>query len=310
MVTYGFFDSQNGDRKYNANQMSEYFKGLISDGVYESVGDGMVVEAAEGMTVSIGTGRAIIDCKWLDNSASELVEITMADLVNPRYTAIVVRLDNNRRLMEFDTVDGEAAADPDYPTTTWTDEVKELVLAYVLVGAGATSISQSEITDARSLDVCGWVTGLVDHISIENLYLQWVDLFNAYYTDMQAAFQEWFDDLVGELRVQTTIQNYEESPTRKSGSPAYYQFAPTGYKYEDNDIFFVYINGLKALPWTDYDFIVTDRGTEDEEVRFYMTNDNAENDIYIECLKSRIGFNCLGTPGAVFVNELGQYIRV
>ena len=121
MVTYGFFDSQNGDRKYNADQMSEYFKGLISNGVYESVGEGMVVEAASGMNVSIGTGRAIIDCKWLDNSASELVEITMADLVNPRYTAIVVRLDENRRLMEFDTVDGEAAADPEYPTVTWTD---------------------------------------------------------------------------------------------------------------------------------------------------------------------------------------------
>lgn len=310
MITYGFFDSENGDRRYNADQMSRYFDGLITDGVYESVGDAFVVQAATGMNVSVGSGRAIIDCKWLDNSSTVLVNISPADLVKPRYSAVVLRLDKNQRLMEIASIDGEPATEPEKPEPTVTEDIKELILAYILVPVASNQIVQSNIEDARSLDVCGWVTGLIDQLDISNLYLQWVDLFNAYYTDMQAAFQEWFDDLVGELRVQTTIQNYEESPTRKSGSPAYYQFAPTGYKYEDNDIFFVYINGLKALPWTDYDFIVTDRGTEDEEVRFYMTNDNAENDIYIECLKSRIGFNCLGTPGAVFVNELGQYIRV
>lgn len=38
-VTYGFFNSVNGDRKYNADQMSSYFDGLVTDGVYEKIGD-------------------------------------------------------------------------------------------------------------------------------------------------------------------------------------------------------------------------------------------------------------------------------
>ena len=38
-VTYGFFSSLNSDRLYNADQMSNYFKGLITNGVYESVDD-------------------------------------------------------------------------------------------------------------------------------------------------------------------------------------------------------------------------------------------------------------------------------
>ena len=48
-VTYGFFNSVlvNGmqDRRYNADQMSTYFKGLISDGVYQNVGGGLQVRA-------------------------------------------------------------------------------------------------------------------------------------------------------------------------------------------------------------------------------------------------------------------------
>lgn len=310
MITYGFFNSENGDRKYDADQMSSYFKGLIGNGVFESVGSGLVVTAGDGMNVNVGSGRGVIDCKWIDNDAVISVPITGSHATLNRITAVVMRLDNVNRLMEISTVDGEPAPTPNKPSLTQNESIWELALAYVTVPAASSTISGINIEDARSTDDCGWVTGLITQLDISTLYNQWVDLFNAYYTDMQVAFQEWFDDLVGELRVQTTIQNYEESPTRKSGPPAYYQFAPTGYKYEDNDVFFVYINGLKALPWTDYDCLVVNRGDEDEEVRFYMTNDNAENDIYIECLKSRIGFNCLGTSGAVFVNELGEYIRV
>ena len=284
MVTYGFFNSQNGDRKYNADQMSDYFKGLISDGVYESVGDGMVVEATEGMTVSIGNGRAVIDCKWINNSASELIEITMADPINPRYTAIVVRLDENRRLMEFDTVDGDAAADPDYPAATWTDSIKELVLAYVYVSAGATSISQSDITDARSLDVCGWVTGLIDHISIENLYLQWVDKFNQYFEDMEAQFQEWFDSLTEQLNVNTYIAKFDKKVEITDTNII--DLDMVGYTYDSNDAIDVFINGLHGIPVVDYTLDVSGA------VPTITTLAEATGTIVeIRIFKSKIGFN-------------------
>ncbi|MGD7407461.1 hypothetical protein ACQCP7_25580, partial [Ralstonia pseudosolanacearum] len=58
-ITYGFFNSLNHDRRYDAGQISEYFDGLISDGVYESIGEALQVQAATGMNVNIQTGRAI-----------------------------------------------------------------------------------------------------------------------------------------------------------------------------------------------------------------------------------------------------------
>ena len=37
-LTYGFYNSLNGDRKYNAMDISRLFDGLIKDGVFMSIG--------------------------------------------------------------------------------------------------------------------------------------------------------------------------------------------------------------------------------------------------------------------------------
>ena len=36
MIKTGFFNSINGDRGYNADDMSDYFKGLLTDGVFKN----------------------------------------------------------------------------------------------------------------------------------------------------------------------------------------------------------------------------------------------------------------------------------
>ena len=45
-VTYGFYNSINGDRKYNALEMSSIFDGIIVDGVYMSIGDALNVHGS------------------------------------------------------------------------------------------------------------------------------------------------------------------------------------------------------------------------------------------------------------------------
>ena len=37
-VTSGFFNSLNGDRRYNAEQMSSIFDGIINDGIFANIG--------------------------------------------------------------------------------------------------------------------------------------------------------------------------------------------------------------------------------------------------------------------------------
>lgn len=54
-VSSGFFNSLNGDRKYNAAQMSAIFDGLIIDGVFASIGTAFAVKAA---------GRSYRECRY------------------------------------------------------------------------------------------------------------------------------------------------------------------------------------------------------------------------------------------------------
>ena len=47
MITSGFFNSINHDRVYNAEEMSNYFEGLVTSGIYEMIGGAFEVTAAE-----------------------------------------------------------------------------------------------------------------------------------------------------------------------------------------------------------------------------------------------------------------------
>ena len=300
MITYGFFDSVDGDRKYNAGQMSEYFKGLIGDGVYESVGDAFVVEAGSGMKVTVGSGRAVIDCKWLDNDSDANVDISAADLSHPRYTSVVLRLDYANRLMEIGTIDGTPAATPTKPERTWSDSIKELVIADIYVPAGAIQISNTNISDQRSSSRCGWVTGLITQLDISNLYQQWVALFNDYYQTMEEEFEEWFDMLTEQLNVSTYIRKFTKNVTLESGSvDNHIPLDMTNYTYNPNDVIKVYINGLYGVQGVDWSLNTSE---DPVEIDTAVTADGTE--VCIEVLKSKVGFNILiGANNTPVVDE-------
>lgn len=273
MVTYGFFNSVDGDRRYTADQMSNYFKGLISDGVYEGLGSALVVTAGDGMTVNVGTGRAIIDCKWINLDGVESLPISPASPTQARYTAVVIRLDRENRQMVLTTVDGEPAASPVMPEIG--DD--ELCLAMVYVTANAVSISQVNITDMRGSQYCLWVTGLIDQLDTSTLFLQW-----------QTAFDEWFSALTGRLQVNTYIQEYHRSVTL-DGSTTIVILNMAGYTYEATDIIRIHINGLLAKAGTDYTLTVS------SGVAILNGLPAVSGTVVdVEVLKSKIGFNLVG----------------
>ena len=146
-ITYGYFDSINGDRKYNADQMSEYFDGIVSDGVFQSVGGALAVSAQStpDMSVKVASGRAIINNKWIKNDADITLPITAASTAYARITSVVVQLDPANRLIRITTKDGTPSGSPVAPEIT----ENELEIARITVAANATSIAGSAITDKR-----------------------------------------------------------------------------------------------------------------------------------------------------------------
>lgn len=155
-VTYGFFNSLNGDRKYNAEQMSEYFRGIINEGVYQHLDGGLAVTAGTGLAVNVAAGRAIIQNRWIQNSAAMSLTIAAASETYARKDAVVIRLNWSSRSISIAVKTGTPAASPVAPSMTRNSTTYEMALAYVNVAAGASSVT---VTDKRSdSSVCGWAS--------------------------------------------------------------------------------------------------------------------------------------------------------
>lgn len=310
-ITYGFFNAINSDRTYNADQMSEYFDGLVSDGVYEKVGNALRVTAGTGMAVNVLSGRAIIDCKWIRNDAAAEITITAAHVLLARYTAIVLRLDKSAREITIAAKDGTPASTPAKPTMTDDGTIKELCLAYVYVGPNVTAITQANITDMRASSLCGWVTGIVQQVDTSELFAQWQSAYEAYFAQMQswqaqaeADFDSWFSTLTSQLSVNTYIQRYQKRVVLSTGSSTIIQLDMEGYGYADGDIIDVYINGLYADAGIDYTLTLTDGAAAVTPV---ATEPGTV--IVINATKSKIGFVVIGTEnGTVLVTSENQAI--
>lgn len=188
MWTSGFFNSVNGDRLYNADQMSRIFEGLITDGVYESVGNKMAVQPNSGMTIQIATGRGWFNKHWVENDAPLTLTVADSDVLLNRYVAVVVKVDETdsvRDVMPYLKY-SEFATNPVKPAMTRTDTVKEYCLAYIYVKAKTTAITASNIEDTRGNDkLCGWVTGLIEQLSSATLFEQFTEIFNDWFSGLQ-----------------------------------------------------------------------------------------------------------------------------
>lgn len=212
-LTFGFFDAaydsstDTYDRTYSAEQMSLYFKGLVSDGVIANVGSMLAVSPRSGMSVQVGAGRMFIDSRWLQNDAAYNVTIQAAHATLNRKDIIVARLDYSGRAIGIIAKTGTAAASPAAPGIVRNSEYFEMELAEIYVSAGATAITAANITDKRAdTSVCGYVTGLVEQIDTTDMW-----------TQLQADFETWFEGIQGQLDGDTA-GNLQNQITALSGT--------------------------------------------------------------------------------------------
>lgn len=249
-VSYGFFNSVSGDRKYNAEQINEFFGQLISSGVLPNPSTNLQVTAGGGMTVNVAEGKGFVDSHWVKNDSILNLTIDTADSVLNRIDAVIMKLDLNinARSLTIEVKKGTPASYPLAPTMTRTTTVKEYCLATVTVGKSVTSLTQSNIKDTRADNsVCGWVTGLIQQVDTSTLYKQWETAYEEQYN----LFREWYESLTGELNVNAYIRKFEQiiEPTEPTNE---YPLTMEGYEYEETDIFLININGFQLNPVHDY----------------------------------------------------------
>lgn len=195
-VTYGFYNSLNGDRAYDARDISNMFNGIIADGVLATVGDGLIVKqtATPSMDILVSSGRAWFDGTWTYNDADMALTIEESDLVLDRIDLIVleVNTDVSVRANEIKVITGVPASTPVAETLIQTETLNQYPLAEIYISAGVTDVIDANITNKVGTVDCPFVTGLIDTIDADALLLQWDSEFNAWMAGEQVDFDTWF----------------------------------------------------------------------------------------------------------------------
>lgn len=190
-LSYGFYNSYNGDRKYNTEQISSMFDGIIQDGIFEEIGEKFAVIPGDGLQVIVKSGKAWFDRTWLVNDAWYPVNLPGADLSRSRIDAIVIETDHTQavRKTSIKVVSGSPAAIPSKPTMVKTELINQHPLAYVTVGDNATQITSANIELRTGFDECPWITGVLRVTSIEDLFNTWAAQFQTFQNSKEQDYQ-------------------------------------------------------------------------------------------------------------------------
>ena len=242
MLKYGFFNSVNGDRKYDADDISNWLQHLVSDGVFADPANQMQVTAGGGMVVNVAPGWGFLKCKWVHNDAAYPLTLQSSAML-PRKDRIVLRLDtsNPARSISIAVKTGGYGENPTPPELTRSGNIYELSLATIYVDGNVDAITQADITDDRpDGDLCGFVAGLIEQIDAGALFVQY-----------DAQFQAWFENVKNAVKATSIVVQFTEEHTVTSATQVLFTVDCEYYNY-DLDILNVYVNGVLKYPGTDY----------------------------------------------------------
>lgn len=217
-VTYGFYNSLNGDRKYNAAQMSAIFDGLIIDGVFASIGTAFAVKAAGGLTVNVGIGKAWFDHTWTVNDSILPMTAPEAEVLLDRIDAVVLEVNGTESVREntIKFVKGNPSSAPSRPTLTNEGNVHQYPLCYIYRKYGTAVINQADITPMVGTESTPFVTGILQTISLDELLGKWQDELDRF-TDARSKevddwiaqeesdFTAWFNKMKADLQQEQTV---------------------------------------------------------------------------------------------------------
>ena len=210
-LTCGFFNSEDGDREYFNQDLSNFLEGLITDGIYEFIDDHMMITASEtpDMYINIGKGRAWFNATWTKIDATVRQEIPAADAVLNRIDAICLTVNKTRAVRNnyIEIISGTGAAGtPTKPTVADETDIYRHVLAYVTVPKGATAITQAQIENRIGMGSALFSAPKWGNVpTTEEMVAQWQTQFDEFMDHIHETFDY---DAAGNL--QTQIDDLQE----------------------------------------------------------------------------------------------------
>lgn len=150
-----------GGVSYTADtHLVEFMRDFVSNGVWENGANPLQVTEANppAMAVRVNNGLAFIQGRFVRVYGGPIsLSLAASDPSNPRIDRIVARVNLSTNASEVVVKTGTPAASPTPPSLQRDGTIWEISLAQVRVNAGATSVSNADITDERGdATVCGY----------------------------------------------------------------------------------------------------------------------------------------------------------
>lgn len=243
-VRSGFFNDVNDDRVYDAGDFAEYFASFVGNGVFPNPSNGLQVYANNNMTTVVKVGKGWINGYFLTNDSDFILAHDRADGVLKRIDRIVLRKSVADRDIQIVLKKGTFATNPVAPAVVRDADFYELVLADVLINAGATQINQGHITDQRlNSSLCGIVHGVIGQVDTTTIFNQYQGWFNNYSVTKANEFLQWQTQVTNALEQWIDAQQQDFTTWRQAEENLYYVWLQ-GRKNDFDDWFLTIQNIL------------------------------------------------------------------
>ena len=267
-VHCGFFDAINSDRTYSANDMNKPYSRVVADGVFATPygtpsTDMMVSATGSDMNITIMSGQGIFASRWFENQSAIIVTVPSNASVNPRIDSVIAQVDKTVAGRKGNIVyrEGTPSVSPSAPAINTNPSIVEYRIANIYVSAGATAITNANVTDLRGSSECPWVTALIQQVDTSSLwqqyqtayelqYEQFSEDYDAYVEAQQEAWESFIGSLTQDLDVSMSVIVLASSYT----SVATATNIPINIQSYDKttDGLQVFVNGMLLMPTNDY----------------------------------------------------------
>lgn len=210
-VTYGFYNSTDNDRVYNANHFNTLFNGIITEGVFSTIYEQFVVEPTDpvGKSCIVRTGKAWLGNTWTINDSllefsDEIDNVTTLE-GRSRIDMICIKVDSETRTNNIEYVNGTEGTNPSRPKPA----DNQYPIAYIKVTGTDNSYVRAEnityvVGQSRENGGTPLVTGLLQQMTVDEIVAQWEALFDEWFSgvkeildgDAAAHLQNQIDNLI------------------------------------------------------------------------------------------------------------------
>lgn len=213
MVKSGFFNSLkdssgNADRTYGAADFSEIFNGIITDGVYEHVGDCFKIENVTDTELTVKPGRCWLNGCWMANTEDLILSNRMKEGgLQPLqgtywYTVVYIEVDKSvsGRSVSIKTESGAAYTDAEPIPLHNTDEIFRYRIADVknYYGDVVEGVVPHSVDFKVGSDELPFVNCPLESISLEEHFKRWEQEFDALEDEHKKTFSDNLETIMFE----------------------------------------------------------------------------------------------------------------